>query len=438
MRPREEWREVRRRKVVVPPVRRWDMDDSVTSFYVANLPGDVLRNELWEPCAKLGNLVDVYIAGRRNAAGVFFAFVRFKDVVDSDKIERSLNEVAKVLPRKVSVPAPNRVPSASRDSRSFADVMKGKEVQRCVLELKLNCISEVNEWVCSAVLVVEAKSFDILSNFPSLLELDWFDVVESKYLGEVFKSNKGIWMRWFNWVDFVGKRSWCFERIAWLKIVRIPLPAWDDENFNLVACKFGKVLVSICSFWNSFDISQGKMCILTESRKRINEEVCVKFDGVTYKIGVMEIEDEWVPFKPFVYNSESNSEDEMEEEDGVTDTWEHAQMDLEDGETSPRVSGRNQCPPVPEDAIGNLKADFNAHASVGVEPSPQSPVNEDASFIKESPEAIALGGSQSVDCLEVGSSPSPTKVGFLNRILAPTQINWIVPGAQNFKLEIRQ
>ncbi|KAL4566860.1 hypothetical protein LXL04_030986 [Taraxacum kok-saghyz] len=147
------WREVRRRKVVIPPVRSWDRDASVTSFFVANLPGDATRDELWEPCSKLGKLVDVYIAGRRNVAGMFFDFIRFKDVVNSVEVERGLNEVScrgrklsancakhprivsKAMPRKVQMPAPNRVPPAAKDSRTFVDVMKGKEVQKNPTEM---------------------------------------------------------------------------------------------------------------------------------------------------------------------------------------------------------------------------------------------------------------------------------------------------------------
>lgn len=64
----------------------------------------------------------------------------------------------------------------------------------------------MQEWVTSSVLVCSAKNFDSLCNFPSLLELAGFDVVESKYLGgmqiaikfnsdraaDMFKANKSI------------------------------------------------------------------------------------------------------------------------------------------------------------------------------------------------------------------------------------------------------
>ncbi|CAI9274575.1 unnamed protein product [Lactuca saligna] len=179
-------------------------------------------------------LVDMYIAGMRDASGAFFTFVRFTET-----------------------------------------------------------------WTSRSVLVGEAKNFGTLCNFPSLLDLEGFDVVESKYLGGMkiiikFKS------------DGTAK---------------------DEFNFEVAACNFGKVLVNTCPFWNRNDVSYGKLCILTNLRKWINDDMNAVFDGVACRIGIIEIDDVWTPFKSFSWESKEDSDVVFDDDvDGVSDTWIHGNM----------------------------------------------------------------------------------------------------------------
>lgn len=46
-------------------------------FYVANLPDNARKSDLWGLRAKLGKLADIYIAGRKDVSDVFFAFIGF-------------------------------------------------------------------------------------------------------------------------------------------------------------------------------------------------------------------------------------------------------------------------------------------------------------------------------------------------------------------------
>ncbi|KAL4584515.1 hypothetical protein LXL04_009118 [Taraxacum kok-saghyz] len=402
----KEWREVRRKKPNQYPAntndtaaaafRWWANDPSISSFYVSNLPGGASKKDLWGACSRLGNLVDIYIAGRKDASGKFFAFIRYSDVSDPGAVEDGLcniicrgrklvancakhpRNIPKLISKRQAIPVPKPFAPAPRDSRSFAEVAGGKAASVEEKKVQLECIKEVSEWTDKSVLVAEAKCYDTLCNFPSLVELEGYDVAEFKYLGgmltmikfktdkaaEIFKANKCIWMKWFNWVDFMGKKLWRFERIAWLKIVGIPLLAWGESNFNLVASNFGKVLVSICPFWNSSDVSFGKVCILTPSRKRLNEEVCISLNGESFKIGVMEIDDDWVPFKPFVREAEDSSDEEMGDEEGVSSTWEDADMELEEGEIDPFVYERSKLRSESEIAQKTPATEVAMHARV--------------------------------------------------------------------------
>lgn len=149
-----------------------------------------------------------------------------------------------------------------------------------------------------------------------------------------FLNLTSLWNPWFNWLKLGFQENSRFERIAWLKMVGVPLTLRSDSNFSLIASNFGKVLEITEGEGDSFDLSRGVACILTASRRLINEEVNCVFRDISFSIGVMEVNADWHPFDSFP-NSEDHSisddEDldvEREEgeimesdEDGVSDTW---------------------------------------------------------------------------------------------------------------------
>lgn len=83
----EEWTEVRRKK----SVKDNKSDQSIVSFYVAGLPRNADRSEIGKRFSKHGTVVDVYLAGRKDNNGRFFAFVRFKGLENEKDMETSLN-----------------------------------------------------------------------------------------------------------------------------------------------------------------------------------------------------------------------------------------------------------------------------------------------------------------------------------------------------------
>lgn len=265
-----------------------------------NHPGDAIKKDLWGPCSKLGLLADIFIAGRRDASGSFFAFIRYAKVQDAGSIERGLNKVVcrgrtlvanlakhprstpKVTDKNPNVSSFKPAPWKSMDSRSFSDVLMGKSVRQPSLhpmDITLSSIKEISEWTDKSTLLGEAKDFDTLCNFPSLFALEGYDVVDCKYNGgmqvvikfksdraaEIFKANKSIWMKWFTRVDLFCWKLTRFERIAWIKITGVPMLAWDESNFSSITGMNGKVVVNDCDFWNSNDMSASKLCILTAS-----------------------------------------------------------------------------------------------------------------------------------------------------------------------------
>ena len=180
----------------------------------------------------MGKLVDIYLGGRRDASGSFFAYVRFETSSEPASIELGLNEIiirgkklvanlakhtrkAQGVAARVAPWIPQHAASGprrggeTRDSRSFADVAKGKVEAAPIgrnAPLVISCIQEVKDWACNSTMVGEIKSFDILCNFPSLLALEGYDIIEVNYLWgmqvivkfksaravSTFKTNKSI------------------------------------------------------------------------------------------------------------------------------------------------------------------------------------------------------------------------------------------------------
>ncbi|KAL4561547.1 hypothetical protein LXL04_033714 [Taraxacum kok-saghyz] len=367
-----EWREVRKRRGGPPAKQTGTAGGSkITSFYISNLPGDANRKELWDLCGKLGNLTDIYIAGRRNFSGSFFAFIRFAEVMDpiplSVVLTRKIaaNQAKHAKPRPVKAPikkkentAPNTFRAATRGTRSFADVAKGIDQRVAETVIKLDTVQEIQTWVDRSVLVEEARNLDTLCNFATLMEMEGYNISEYKYGGgmqivvkfkserdaDIFKANRGIWLKWFVRVDPLSKAEPFPGRITWFKIVGVPFTAWDEANMAAIAGKFGRVLVDVNSFWNCSDISSGKLYILTKKMTKINEEVQVSVNNKIQSVGVFEVEENWSPFSPFSHRSSEESEDEDDGEGSIPDSIEKNDDNLEEGEFIPTFSNQEAVP----------------------------------------------------------------------------------------------
>lgn len=64
-------------------------------------------------------------------------------------------------------------------------------------------------------------------------------------------------------------------------------------------------------------------------------ETNILIDGSSHKIGIFEIDDDWVPFKRFTGGSQEDLEENEDEEKGISDAFEDDEMQLQDGEIAP-------------------------------------------------------------------------------------------------------
>ncbi|KAJ0454207.1 putative RNA recognition motif domain, nucleotide-binding alpha-beta plait domain superfamily [Helianthus annuus] len=84
----EEWERVKKKK----GKEKID-DEPSTTIFIANLPEDVSRKEIWLECRRCGNITDVYLPFKKDLKGKRFAFVRFNKFRDLEKLIQALNNV---------------------------------------------------------------------------------------------------------------------------------------------------------------------------------------------------------------------------------------------------------------------------------------------------------------------------------------------------------
>ncbi|KAI3722057.1 hypothetical protein L2E82_33081 [Cichorium intybus] len=362
--------------------RRAQLHKEVTTMYVSNIPDGATKPILTKTFAKYGEVVDVYMALKKDATKKNFGFVRFGRVTCEAELEKSLQTVKclgvtlsvnisrfdrKEHPRKPSGNNVGRIASMSvgnrnygssfLDGRSFAKVANVGIQQQSpppppppiLVEKPVEIVNGtyMDGWFNSRLtLIGEAHSLKELQMIPPNLRSGNNDIhYGMQYLGglmmgirfksegniEEFLSNESYWGAWFK--SFTPGDTTKFEtdRIAWLKIAGLPVVLWSEENLSRIAGKFGKVLVLNEIIPTAHDFSLGDICVLTSYKKRINEDVKVVLNGNVFGVGVIEKELDWSPFHSDTYEvSQSESEEEVASESG--DVTSSEGNDKEEGE----------------------------------------------------------------------------------------------------------
>ncbi|CAH1452310.1 unnamed protein product [Lactuca virosa] len=297
--------------------------------------------------------------------GQKFAFVRFRGVNDISGLEKKLNGISyngkrlmvnvsrqlrKLTPQKTNVQR-HKQPTwveprlGVRDHCSYAEVIRPKPpspkyAPEPPILLKQEPVTY--SWLRKTTLIAEAISLSHLGHLPKLLLEKEEQDLEIKYIGGLkvllcfdnsvearsFRENKQRWAENLKWVEPVeSPEFFFFERIAWVRLVGLPLKLWGSMSFEAICKKFGKIIAPFDDVYHRVDLSCVKVGILTTRRTRINEEVEVATDDQITKVGVVEFDEDWFPFqfdssKNF-YEGQSCDEEgaSSEDEEGISETW---------------------------------------------------------------------------------------------------------------------
>lgn len=149
------------------------------------------------------------------------------------------------------------------------------------------------------------------------------------------------YLKWVRWEDQVDSHE---ERVAWIRVTGLPLHLWGQRNFQSITDGFGKTIAPFEDIPHIVDLSHAKIGLLTSRRTRINNEIQASFEGKVYKLGIIEFDEDWFPFK-FVPSEDDNektvSEDEMAEQN---DEREEGEIRSEINELDDQEPGKSRVP----------------------------------------------------------------------------------------------
>ncbi|KAL4579087.1 hypothetical protein LXL04_015222 [Taraxacum kok-saghyz] len=303
--------------------------------------------KIFEP---FGKVVDIYIAGKRDRTGSIFTFVRFVNVRDAKALEEGMARVrCEHFILKVNItryqkqeknvgnrngyrnihtykPPPPPTSTTQIAGKKYIEATPKKitiEVKRAAAWLGWN----------GRILTGEMLNAQLISSIPMLLKLDGNVSGRIYYVGglkilikfikekdaEAFLAEDSNWNRWFSWLKKGYREESEFQRITWINIWGVPTRFMSDTNYARIANSFGKVIETYGN-WDAIDISTGHVCILTKSTKMINEEVTIKHNDVSYKVGVVEFDRDWSPFDAMEGEHHWFKHPEEEEMEGDDDT----------------------------------------------------------------------------------------------------------------------
>ncbi|KAJ0874585.1 putative RNA-directed DNA polymerase [Helianthus annuus] len=331
-----------------------------TSFFISNLPDGCNRDRLWKAFGHLDVLEDVFVPNKRDGAGNKFGFLklfRIRDVNywiatlkevridgavinvelakfnrDGSKAERllegervsvfsRLNREAPVIPIvRGAEQEPMRQFGEGAKSYRAVVMNQGFPTKENGQSIELPPVNtETKKCLEFKSLVGETKDIDILNNLKETLH----EGLKIRYLGglkvlisfnSVQEADEYLRTRVEEWEHFFSRLyMWegvppVFERVAWVKIMGIPISLWDRHIINKVGERCGRLLVNSDASPADGNMSEDRVAILVHSGKRISKEFSMRWKEHTFQVWVEEISGQWCP----AFLDSSQPEDDAE------------------------------------------------------------------------------------------------------------------------------
>ncbi|KAL4564399.1 hypothetical protein LXL04_028463 [Taraxacum kok-saghyz] len=340
------------------PLKTESLGGKVTSFFFSNFPEDSSEADLWKIFREAGQVIDVFIAKKRNLAGKRFGFARFFKVGSPYSMEEKLNaiqlgnhtlraNVARKLKSEITRPGIVARPAIGSSAHSsYAEAVvgdpqrKGGVLTTGLKVININTNQDDKEKMARS-LIGEALSVEKLKHIHELVMAEGIMDIKVFYVGGLqvqlqfsskdaasnFKHNaKIVWSKWFSKLHFWSPTLDFTYRITSLSIIGVPPHAWLTDTFKEIGNLWGELISQDDNTESIENRDKGNIVIITEQRKWINETVVLKVDGRNYSILVVEDITDSQRFTPFKVWDEVNSvnlhddeDDEWPEEDNEED-----------------------------------------------------------------------------------------------------------------------
>ncbi|KAJ0661055.1 hypothetical protein HanOQP8_Chr14g0544461 [Helianthus annuus] len=206
-----------------------------------------------------------------------------------------------------------------RDFRSYRDVLgKGKQKEEGPLigvpqdsgkQVVAPDRTDAMQDLKGVAVVGRAVDLETLVDLDRLLHIAKVSYGKIQYLGglsvlisfreepasRLFLESKDLWGPWFSKLSVWEGQSLPFEKVAWLRVIGLPLHLLDRDIIKLVGEPFGKILHVQKDFGTANDLSFVRIGVLSGVVDRIKDVVTLKWKERNYRIMVEEELDVWIP-----------------------------------------------------------------------------------------------------------------------------------------------
>jgi hypothetical protein len=299
------------------------MEKETTSFFFTNFPDEVQAMELWALFAKHGRVGEVYIPNKRDKWGNRFGFVIFKEVKSVESLSSRLDDVwvgsykirvnLSRFGRKRSAPPADQSKFSTpkkviEDVAQFSGPFKqallksgGEQDKSMVASVEVEVIPDMlqsleGSWVGRLMEGVEVRALQ------TKLWLAGFHTIRVIVMGRdivLISSSSGEELRgplckkgWWGGLLFDIKR-WTpnlvyDKRVIWVKMLGIPLHAWGENTFRLLANRCGTFLSLDAGTRNKYRLDVARVKLEVPLGGRVDQSVKIIVHGASYWVRVME------------------------------------------------------------------------------------------------------------------------------------------------------
>ena len=317
-----------------PPPQSLNASPSpIITFHFTNFPSNWESMTMLEVFKRYGQALNVYIPGKRNIQGKRFGFCRFSGVSDIQGMERKLDSICigtqklkcnvahhqrkldnsqpplrqRIADQPRFVTSPNHIPLGKTP---YANVLKKEKrtptsplttpTAKNTATKNSNHITSTNiqlklppksNHLPTTSFFAELKSINDASGTHNLLLDKGFEDFSIKYVGGLFILIKlGDSMALENaLVDndlvsyFKSMSRWNpttrpSNQLVWLRISGLPSQLWWEDSFSSIAKHYGDVLIPEVCCTRQFNLTYGKVCVLSERMDLINDTLHIPFN----------------------------------------------------------------------------------------------------------------------------------------------------------------
>ncbi|XVF34731.1 hypothetical protein REPUB_Repub18cG0084400 [Reevesia pubescens] len=299
----------------------------VTMLLMEDLP-------LKDNTAGLGRLVDIYIPDRKDRRGGNFGFARFKEAKNINSLLKSLDSIwfgsykLRVSVANTSIVKngkaragdnPSLSPYNSKQPDNPTALLaehKNKTFKEALLSnlptsadrrrtAQTNIVIPVNEedreWLrnCAVGTLRDLESMssiqDFLWNFGlqcEIIPMGGFQVLikseDTVQISDFIDSEHDKWSCWFHSLKLWEPLAVSQERFTWVRIVGLPLHAWNIKSFKLLGDLVGKFVAADKDTENKCLMDKARVLVSVPSAASVDSSFKVMIDGLCLPISIIE------------------------------------------------------------------------------------------------------------------------------------------------------